>query len=416
MTTISNHTETSELLNKYAELILRVGVNLQKGQKLVIDAPLSAAPFIRLLTKLAYELGASQVHYEWSDDELTLIRYKHAPDESLGYYPEWKARGLEKYALENAAFVFVHAPNPELLAGIPADRITKESRGRMATRKIFLEYTRVHQVSWVIATVPTTAWAAKLFPELEEEAGIAKLWDIILRANRVDRPDPVQDWQEHLQRLKSKTEWLNAKRIRKLHYRAPGTDLTIELPEKHVWLGGAKPNAKGTPFVANMPTEEVFTMPSRSGVNGVVRSTKPLNYGGNLIEDFTITFKDGRVVDFQAGKGGDKLQTLLDTDEGARCLGEVALVPHHSPISLMDVIFYNTLFDENASCHLAIGNAYPSTLQGGTAMSAEELRASGANQSLIHVDFMIGSPELDIDAVTESGETFPLFRQGNWAE
>jgi aminopeptidase len=416
MTDAWNFPEHTEMLDKYAELILRVGVNLQKGQKLVIEAPLSAAPFIRLMTKRAYELGASQVHYEWSDDELTLIRYKHAPDESLGYYPEWKARGLEQYALENAAFVFVQAPNPELLAGIPAGRITKESRGRMATRKIFLEYTRVHQVSWVIATVPSAAWAAKVFPELEAGAGFAKLWDVIFRATRADRPNPVQEWQEHLQRLKNKTEWLNALRIRKLHYRSPGTDLTIELPAKHVWLGGAKPNLKGTPFVANLPTEEVFTMPARTGVNGVVRATKPLNYGGYLIEDFAITFKDGRITGFEAGKGVDKLQTIVDTDEGARYLGEMALVPHRSPISLMDVIFYNTLFDENASCHLAIGNAYPSTLLGGTSMSPEELRANGANQSLMHADFMIGSPELDIDAVTEDGRTIPLFRQGNWAE
>lgn len=407
---------SAEQLDKYAELILRIGVNLQKGQKLVIDAPLSAAPFIRILTKHAYELGASQVHFEWWDDELTLIRYRHASEESLGYYPEWKARGLEQYALDNAAFVFVQAPNPELLAGIPESRIAKETRGRAATRKIFLEYTRIHRVSWVIASVPTTAWAGKLFPELDPDAGLAKLWDVILRASRVDRPDPVQDWQEHLSRLKRKTEWLNAQRFRKLRYRAPGTDLTIELPEKHVWLGGTKPNAAGTPFVANMPTEEVFTMPSKEGVNGVVRSTKPLNYGGNLIEDFSITFKDGRIVDFQAGKGADKLKTIIDTDEGSHYLGEVALVPHQSPISLMDVIFYNTLFDENASCHLAIGNAYPTTLQGGAAMSAEELRANGANQSLMHVDFMIGSPELDIDAVTADGQTVPLFRQGNWVD
>jgi aminopeptidase len=407
---------SSESLRKYAETILRIGVNLQPGQKLVIEAPLAAAPFVRIVTERAYELGASQVHFEWWDDELTLIRYRHAPEASLGYYAEWRADGLAQYAKENAAFLFILAPNPELLKDIPSDRIAKETRGRTAVRRRFLDYTRTHQVSWVIATVASAAWAAKVFPELPPEAGVERLWELIFRATRIDRPDPVADWLQHLAVLKRKTEQLNAMRIRKLHYRAPGTDLTVELPEKHVWIGGAKPNGAGIPFVANMPTEEVFTMPAKDGVNGVVRSTKPLNYGGNLIEDFSFTFRNGQIVDYKAGKGADTLKTILDTDEGARYLGEVALVPHRSPISLMNVVFCNTLFDENASCHLAVGSAYPANLENGTNMSAEELAASRANSSLMHVDFMIGSPELDIDAELPDGTLVPLFRGGDWAE
>ncbi|MFC0213719.1 aminopeptidase [Paenibacillus chartarius] len=405
----------TESLEKYAETLLRIGLNVQPGQKLVIDAPLSAANFVRIVTRLAYDIGASQVHHEWWDDELALIRYRHAPESSLGYYPEWRANGLAEYAENNAAFLFVQSPNPDLLKDVPADLIAKETRGRAAIRKRFLDYTRLHQVSWLIAAVPSPAWAARLFPGLPAEQGVAKLWDVVFKATRIDRDDPVGEWRKHLDTLHAKTSKLNAMRIRKLHYRAPGTDLYIELPEKHIWLGGAKPNKSGTPFVANMPTEEVFTMPAKHGVNGIVRSTKPLNHGGSLIEDFSFTFKDGRIVDYRAGKGEDKLQTILDTDEGASYLGEVALVPYRSPISLMDIVFYNTLFDENASCHLAIGNAYPSTLEGGVGLSPDQLKASGANVSMTHVDFMIGSAELDIDAELPDGSTVPLFRQGNWA-
>ncbi|KIL39992.1 peptidase M29 [Gordoniibacillus kamchatkensis] len=406
-------TVSTESLHKYAETLLRIGVNLQPGQKLVIDAPLAAAPFVRIVTQHAYDLGASQVHFEWWDDELTLIRYRHAPEASLGYYAEWRADGLAQYAEQNAAFLFIHTPNPELLKDIPAERVAKETRGRSAMRRRYLDYTRLHKVSWVIATTASPAWAEKVYPELPPEQALARLWETILHATRIDRPDPVADWKEHLATLKRKTEQLNAMRIRKLHYRAPGTDLFIELPEKHIWLGGAKPNAAGTLFVANMPTEEVFTLPAKDGVNGVVRSTKPLNYGGSLIDDFSFTFKDGRIAGFQAGKGEDKLKTIVETDEGSRYLGEVALVPHHSPLSMLDTIFYNTLFDENASCHLAIGNAYPSNLEGGKTMSAEQLAAHRVNSSLMHVDFMIGSPELDIDAELPDGSTVPLFRRGD---
>jgi aminopeptidase len=405
----------AQQLADYAELILSVGLNLQKGQKLVIDAPIESASLIRVVTEKAYRMGASQVYYEWWDDELTLIRYKHAAQESLGHYPLWKAKGYEELALENAAFLFVQAPNPELLKDVDAARIAAETKGRAQVRRIFLDYTRVHKVSWVIAAYPTPGWAKKVFPDLSDKEGQEKLWQVIFQATRVNAPNPVLEWQRHLDRLSEKVNELNRKKFKKLVYKAPGTDLTVELPEGHIWLGGGTLNEQGTRFVANLPTEEVFTMPSREGVNGFVRSTKPLNYGGNLIEEFTLTFERGRIIDFSAKKGYDKLKTILDTDEGARYLGEVSLVPFHSPISEMDIVFYNTLFDENASCHLAIGNAYPTNLIDGPNMSPEELRRRGANTSLIHVDFMMGSPELDIDGELADGTIVPIFRNGDWA-
>ncbi len=279
----------------------------------------------------------------------------------------------------------------------------------------FRSYTMSDKVSWSIVAVPSKEWADKVFPEVEEKLRVGALWDAIFRAIRADLENPVEAWKEHTNTLDSKADRLNERRYKLLHYRAPGTDLKVELPKGHIWVSGGSVNAQGAPFVANMPTEEVFTTPLKTGVNGTVASTKPLSYRGNLIENFSFTFKDGRIVDFQAEKGYENLKSLVETDEGSHYLGEAALVPHKSPISDTNLIFFNTLFDENASNHLAIGNSYAFCLEGGKTMSREELSEHGLNESLTHVDFMIGSAEMDIDGIREDGQSEPVFRKGNWA-
>jgi aminopeptidase len=401
-------------LEKYAELAVKVGINIQEQQTLVINAPISTADFIRKVARVAYAAGAKNVHVEWSDEELTLIKFKDAPNEAFKEFPMWKAKGFEELADQGAAFLTVSASNPDLLKDVDPERIATASKTTGAAMETFRKYVQSDKVSWTVLAVPTVEWASKLFPDSSDEEKVSQLWDLIFKATRVDVDDPVQAWKEHSDHLKSKVDYLNSKRYKKLHYKSTGTDLTIELPEKHIWIGGSGKDENGTEFVANIPTEEVFTVPKRDGVHGVVTSTKPLNYGGNLIENFSLTFENGRIVDFTAENGYETLKRLIEIDEGSHHLGEVALVPHDSPISNTDVIFYNTLFDENASNHLAIGSAYSFCIEGGKTMSKEELQKSGANTSLTHVDFMVGSAEMDIDGETSDGRKEPLFRNGNW--
>ncbi|MFV9510338.1 aminopeptidase [Tepidibacillus sp. LV47] len=402
-------------LEKYAELAVKVGINVQPGQTLVINAPLTAVEFVRIVARKAYEAGAKNVHVEWNDEKLARIKYDLAPDEAFKEFPMWKAKGFEEMAENGAGFMSIISPDPDLLKGVDPKRIATFNKTAGLALQKYREYVLSDHVSWTVIGVPSKEWAAKVFPKLPEEEQIAKLWEAIFKVSRVDVEDPIQAWKEHNENLLKKVNYLNEKKYKKLHYKAKGTDLTIELPEEHVWLGGASKNQKGIIFNANIPTEEVFTMPFKHGVNGVVRSTKPLNYSGNLIENFSLTFKDGRIVDFTAEKGYDILKTLIETDEGSHYLGEVALVPYDSPISQTNILFYNTLYDENASCHLAIGSAYNSCLENGANLSKEELEKKGANQSITHVDFMIGSRDLDIDGETKDGKLEPIFRQGNWA-
>jgi aminopeptidase len=403
-------------LEKYAELAVKVGINVQKGQTLVIMTSISCADFVRKVALKAFEAGAKDVIVDWDDDEFKAIRLAHAPEESLKEYPMWKANGFEELAREGAAFLQIYAPNADLLKGIHPERIAKANKAAAVARDGFLSYLRNSKVSWLMVSIPTPEWSAKVFPELNEEARVAKLWELIFKLTRVDAEDPIEAWRQHIDLLEKKQDLLNAKRYAKLHFKAPGTDLEVELAQRHLWVSASSHNENGVLYVPNLPTEEVFTMPSRNGVNGTVRSTKPLSYNGSLIDGFTFTFEQGKIVKATAEKGEEVLQRLLDMDEGAKYLGEVALVPHDSPISNSNLIYYNTLFDENASCHLAIGNAYPFCLEGGTTMSKEELAAHSANNSLTHVDFMIGSAEMDIDGITVDGNREPLFRQGNWVE
>ncbi|MEH7437822.1 aminopeptidase [Neobacillus drentensis] len=402
-------------LEKYAELAVKVGVNIQPGQTLVVNATLDAAEFIRLVVKKAYESGAHNVIVNWNDDTVTRTKYDLAPDEAFLEYPVWRAKEMDELAEKGAAFMSVVSQSPDLLSGVNPERISNFNK---AAGKALANYRKAAQsdkVSWTVIAAPSPAWAAMVFPNEPAENQVNKLWDAIFKATRVDVDNPVEAWKKHDETLHEKVAYLNERRYQKLHYTAPGTDLTIELPEKHIWVGAGSINEKGFEFMANMPTEEVFTVPLKTGVNGTVASTKPLSYAGNIIDRFSITFENGRIVGYQAEQGEEILKRLVETDEGSHYLGEVALVPYNSPISQSNVLFFNTLFDENASNHLAIGSAYAFCIEGGKKMSSEELAENGLNESLTHVDFMIGSPQMDIDGITADGKSEPIFRAGNWA-
>lgn len=404
------------LLDKYANLCVKVGINIQKDQPLVITAPVEGAEFVRLLAKHAYEAGAKEVHVNWNDDELTRMKFEYAPMEVFENFPKWYADGMEDYAEKGAGFISISARDPYLLKGIDSKKIAANNKASSIGLKKFREYTMNDLNSWCVISIATKKWAKRVFPDVSDEEAVEKLWDAIFKALRVYEEDPVEAWKKHLKNIEDKVNFLNEKNFKKLYYKSSnGTDLEVELPEGHIWAGGGGKNSKGVYFVANMPTEEVFTLPHKYGVNGVVYSSKPLNYGGNLINNFSLTFKDGKVVDFTAEEGYDVLKDLLDLDEGAKRLGEVALVPHDSPISNSNIIFYNTLFDENASCHFALGKAYPTNLKGGPDMKEEELDKAGVNDSLTHVDFMVGTEDLSIIGETRDGEKVQVFENGNWA-
>lgn len=402
-------------LEKYAELAVKVGVNIQKGQTLVVNATLDAAEFVRLVVKKAYEVGAHNVVVNWNDDTVSRLKYDLAPDEAFNEYPEFRAKETVALAESGGAFMSVVSSSPDLFKGVNPARISSFQKAAGTALSTYRKYIQSDKVSWTVVAAPSVKWAEMVFPNEAPETSVQKLWDAIFKATRSDLDNPVEAWKKHDETLHEKVDYLNAKRYKKLHYKAPGTDLTIELPEGHLWVGAGSVNEKGHEFMANMPTEEVFTVPHKTGVNGTVASSKPLSYGGNLIDKFSVTFENGRIVGVKAEEGEEILKDLVDTDEGSHYLGEVALVPHNSPISQSNILFYNTLFDENASNHLAIGSAYAFCIEGGKKMSSEELAAAGINESITHVDFMIGSAEMDIDGITADGTVEPVFRKGDWA-
>lgn len=402
-------------LNNYAELLVKVGVNVQKGQTVVLNISIELPELARAIVKKAYEAGAYQVKVNWTDDAVSRIQYDMASEESFLEVPKHAAAERVEQAENGAAFITIKSDDPDLLAGVSSQKIINANKTLSTALTRFRQLTQSFKVSWSLGAAPSKGWAAKVFPDLPEDQQIEKLWDVIFQMVRADQPDPVGAWEKHVATLKEKSNYLNQKQYKKLRYVAPGTDLTMELPENHIWLGGNKENEKGVWFVPNLPTEEVYSAPLRTGVNGKVSSTKPLSYSGNIIDNFTFTFENGRVVDVTAEKGEETLKGLVNMDEGAHYLGEVALVPHHSPISDSGVLFYKTLFDENASCHLAIGSAYSACIEGGTEMTPEQLNEHGLNTSTVHTDFMIGSAELDIYGVTADGTEEPVFKKGNWA-
>lgn len=403
-----------KLLN-YAQLAVKVGVNIQKDQFLYIVGSVDNMEFIRLMTKEAYTAGARQVFVDLIDDEINRMRYELAPEDSFDFYPDWKRQERELLAEQNCAFISVVSQSPDLLKGIDTKRIATAQKATGQALSTYRQYVQSDKISWTVIAAPSVDWAAKVFPELAADEQVPALWNAIFKATRSDVADPIGAWTEHNDTLHEKVHYLNDKKYAKLHYTAPGTDLTIALPTGHLWCGAGSVNVNGTEFMANMPTEEVFTTPHRDGVDGYISSTKPLSYGGNIIDNFKLTFENGRIIDVQAEQGEEVLKTLIETDEGSHYLGEVALVPHQSPISASGLLFYNTLFDENASNHLAIGSAYAFTLEGGKEMSQDELAEHGLNRSMTHVDFMVGSADMNIDGITEDGTVEPIFSKGNWA-
>ncbi len=409
-----NSQEFNSMLEKYADVVVKVGLNLRDDQRLSIRANIDCASFIRKVTESAYKTGTRYVDVLWTDEQINRIRLLHADPQTLTQLPKWILTRFEEYYKDGQAELAILSFDPDLYDGIDPERV---ATSRKTLLQEVYEPLRKYEnlTNWCVVAVSTPAWARKVFPELPEDQAVEKLWEAIFKVCRIDIPDPVGAWEDHIQKLVLYKDYLDTKHYTALHYRAPGTDLTIGLPEKQVWGGAQESFKNGVTCTVNIPTEEVFTAPHRDKADGVVTVSRPLNHLGTLIEDFTIRFENGRAVNFSAKKGEDDLRRLLETDENAGRLGEVALVPNSSPISQSGILFYNTLFDENAASHIALGNAYRTSIQGGDDMTDEEFAASGGNKSLIHVDFMIGSGEMDIDGICDDGSLEPVMRAGEWA-
>jgi aminopeptidase len=409
-------------LEKFAELIVRVGINLQPGQKLFVNGKnfnrgvsLDAAPLMQLITRHAYKAGAKLVDILWEDPNSTVERLKYAPKDSLDEYPSWRTRAMAEYVTEGNALLTIYAEDPDRYKKFDAETVYSLQRKMEENIKPAMEQLMLNTFNWSLIALPVPGWAKKLYPKLSEKKAVEKLWEKIFELCRLDRKDPVKAWEEHIGNLHARSAYLTDKNYSALKYKGPGTDLTLGLPKGHLWESARIKSTRGVSYVANLPTEEVFSMPDKNRTEGVVTATLPLSHAGTIIEGFSLTFKNGSVVDFKAKKGGKILEELLNTDEGARRLGEVALVPNSSPIAQSNMMFYNTLFDENAASHLALGRAYRSTMKGGETMTAEEFAAAGGNDSMAHEDFMIGSSKLDIDGISQSGKSEPVMRKGEWA-
>ena len=401
---------------EYAKLLVEVGVNIQKGQNLIIDTPVDCAWFARLCAKAAYAAGCRAGIMKWNDDALTREKFLHAAPEVFDTFPEWLAKFMNGYAEEGAAFLHIVASDPENLVGVESDRITRAQRSSGEALKPHRELTTNGTVPWCIAAIPIPSWAKKVFPGCGEEEAVDKLWDAILQAVRVGGGDAVDRWRTHLDTLQRRIDRLNELNLESLHYKnSLGTDLTIRLPEGAIWAGGSNVTRSGVPYIANMPTEEIFTAPLRTGVDGVVYAAMPLVRNGVIMDKFHMVVREGKIVEAHAQVGEEALRAAVTLDEGASYFGEVALVPYDSPISNQNLLYYNTLFDENASCHLAFGDAYPECLKGGEDMTKEERQAHGLNTSITHVDFMVGTADLCITGRTRDGRDVDIFIDGNFA-
>ena len=407
-----------ELLNKYAAFTVQVGVNVQKGQTLIIRCPVEGAYFGRACMEAAYKAGARDVVIRWEDEKAARIRMELGEEEALSETKPYELRSYLDYAESEGGccLLAIHASDPEIFKGLDTAKINRVSLAKQEAMKSWREYTMKDRVQWCVVAIPTPAWAASVFPGLAEDEAQEKLWGAIFDVCRVTGGDPVSAWKEHVAKTAACRDKLNELQLESIHMTsANGTDLTVGLAEGHTWEGACSKAENGTVFIANVPTEEVFTAPHRERVNGVVKGTKPYVYNGQLIEGFSVTFKDGVVVDYSAEKNAELLGQLLDSDEGARRIGEIALVPASSPINRSGLLFYNTLFDENAACHIAFGAGYPTTVKGGAAMTTEELLACGVNDSAIHEDVMVGAEDMTITGLTKSGETVTIFENGEWA-
>jgi aminopeptidase len=402
-------------LDRLAEVAIKVGLQLQPGQDLVLTSSIAALPLTRRIVEHAYKAGAGLVTPIFNDDEITLARFRHGADAGFDHAAGWLYEGMAKAFSNNAARLAVRGDDPSLLSGQDASKVARANKANSMAYQPALEKITGFDINWNIVAYPETAWARQVFPGDSDEVAVGKLADAIFAASRVDGDDPIGAWQLHNAVLKARTEWLNGHRFHALHFTGPGTDLTVGLADGHEWMGGASTAKNGITCNPNIPTEEVFTTPHALRVSGHVSSTKPLSYQGTLIDDIAVRFEEGRIVEAKASRGEDVLKKVLDTDEGSRRLGEVALVPHSSPISKSGLLFFNTLFDENAACHIALGQCYSKCFVNGAKLTPDEIAVRGGNKSLIHIDWMIGSGQIDIDGVHSDGRTVPVMRQGEWA-
>ncbi|MFV0279337.1 MAG: aminopeptidase [Rhodoblastus sp.] len=401
-------------LDRLAEVAVRVGLNLRKGQEVVMTAPVEAIELARRVSEHAYRAGASLVTTIFNDDEQQLARYRFGDDAGFDAAPGWLYDGMAKAYRAGAARIAIVGDDPTLLAAQDPAKVSRANRARSKANSPALELIAGFAINWTIVPAATPAWARCVFPDEPADKALAKLWDAIFSASRVTGENPAAEWADHNKHLAQRTAALNAKRFHALHFKGPGTDLGVGLADGHEWAGGASRAKNGIVCNANIPTEEVFTTPHRERVSGIVRATKPLSYMGALIEEIEVRFQEGRIVEARARKGEDVLRRVLETDEGAAMLGEVALVPYSSPISKSGLLFYNTLFDENAASHIALGQAYSKCFVDGDRLSADELRARGANSSLIHIDWMIGSAEIDVDGLDAAGSRTAIMRKGEF--
>ena len=414
-------TELERFLKTYADLVVKVAINVQPGQRLLVCNPwswgvsLDTIPLVRQIARTAYEAGAAFVDVMWADEELRRMAFLSAPPETFKRLPAWYSEGVLEYFKREDAVLILYAEDPDLLKGQDPAVVAMAEATSSRQRKPIMEYRSQKVTNCAIISAPIPRWSARVFPRETPQVQGEKLWAAIFGACYVDRPDPVQSWTEHIQDLGERAKYLTRKKYTALRFTSKMTDLSVGLADDHIWHGGGDVTQRGIPFVANMPTEEVYTLPHRERVDGVVGSTRPLSCGGVLIEDFSVLFENGRVVEVAAARNQDVLKRVLEADEGASRLGEVALVPDSSPISQSGLVFFNTLYDENAASHLAFGRGWKSCIQGGVGMDDDTFISHGGNESVDHVDFMVGSPDMDVDGLTAAGIREPLMRNGEWA-
>ena len=401
-------------IDKLAELAVKTGVSLQKGQDLLLTSPIEALPLVRKVVEHAYKAGANLVTPLFSDPEITVSRFKYASDQSFDKATNWLYNGMAEAFDNNTARLAIVGEDPLLLSGQDPSKVSRANKATSIAAKPAMERITRFDINWNLISWPGKAWACQMFPELDQENAQRKLADAIFTASRVNSPDPISEWKKHNVNLRKWSDWLNSQNFYALSYKGPGTNLTVGLADDHEWMGGASKAQNGVVCNPNIPSEEVFTTPHAFRVDGEVCATKPLSHQGSLIENIRVKFEKGKIIEAYASKGEEVLLKVLDSDEGARRLGEVALVPDNSPISNTGLLFYNTLFDENAACHIALGQCYAKCFKG-EQLSKEEIASKGGNSSMIHIDWMIGSNKIDIDGILKDGSKIPIFRKGNWA-
>lgn len=406
---------SKEQLKKYAELAVRAGVNLQKNQLLIIHSDIQNATFARLIQTAAYEMGASNVFIDWTDEQSTKEFYLNAADSAIDHFPDWQAARFKEWDDAGAAYIHIISENLDVFKNVSTERISRFQKVSRTKLKDYYAKIRSHEVRWCLLAVPYVAWATKVFPNLSKEEALQSLWKLILQGCRADGKNPIKDWESHNRAFESRKKILNESQFEALHFtNSRGTNLLVGLPKNHLYIGGGVIDKTGIPFFPNIPTEEIFSAPHKNKVNGKLVATKPLIFGGSVIDDFFLTFKDGRITEYYAAKGQEVLQNLIETDEGSHYLGEIALVSNKSPLSQADTLFYNTLFDENTACHIGIGNASPSNIQNGSDLSEEELQAAGLNTSLLLVNVTFGTEDMKVVGIKEGGTEVLLMKDGDF--